>query len=716
MDSCLHLLTCVARRYALESHSSVVGMREHVLQAGGSAAAVTLDGDAESGWRLTPRGAELRRSTQREECAGDEGDEAPSLFALPSECNFSGARLDPRLVPALQSGALGGRRWAVLLDAAKGAATHPPDLSGRALRPHFVALSYYKIFGYPTGLGALLVRADAMPLLAGRAYWGGGTFAAAAADTDFVLRRGGAPGLEDGTAAFTAAAAVPRGFACLAAVGGAAAADAHACALAAETVRLLRQLRHGSGAPAARVYGWGAPLASTALCGQGPVVAFSVLSPRGDPVPHAAVEQALALRAVALRGGCFCNPGACAAALGMSADDVRAAAAEGAACGDAQPPEGANAAIARGALRASFGYASAHSDVAALLDALTEFFVIANASQRDGDPACAATAGPLSPSGAAAPTVAALALYPLKGGAAFAPPAWPVGRSGGLLHDRRWAVADAGGAALTQARAPRLARLAPAVCLRSRTLTLRLLPPTAGAEKDDSDETLLPPLVLPLDAESDNDDACVDAAAEGSSLRVCGSRRACAGVGAEADAWLSAALRAPCRLVRCSGGAFANEAAMTLVTAASVDALNAAVARRAAAEAQPPPSPLDAARFRANIVLHGTRPYKEDGWAAVATAGGARLRVAGACGRCPQVCLDVTGERVGREPLLTLSAERMRDGRPRFGILLAAEPPEAQQAAAPDDDVDDIADDAAWMARRWPRVLRVGERWTPARE
>ena len=704
------MLTGVARRYALESHSSVVGMREHALLAGGSAAAVTLDGDAATGWRLTPRGAELRRSAQREESAGDDED-APSLFALPSECNFSGARLDPRLVPALQSGALGGRRWAVLLDAAKGAATHPPDLS--SLRPHFVALSYYKIFGYPTGLGALLVRADAMPLLAGRAYWGGGTFAAAAADADFVLRRGGAPGLEDGTAAFTAAAAVPRGFACLAAVGGAAAADAHACALAAETARLLRLLRHGSGAPAARVYGWGAPLASTALVGQGPVVAFSVLSPRGDPVPHAAVEQALSLRGVALRGGCFCNPGACAAALGLSADDVRAAAAEGAACGDAQPAEGANAATARGALRASFGYASAYSDVAALLDALTEFFVIASGDQA----ACSATAGPLSPCDAAAPTVAALALYPLKGGAAFSPPAWPVGRRGGLLHDRRWAVADAGGAALTQARAPRLARLAPAVCLRSRTLTLRLLPPNAaGAKDDDCDEAPLPPLVLPLDAESDGDTECADVAAEGASLRVCGSRRACAGVSTVADAWLSAALRAPCRLVRCSGGAFANEAAMTLVTAASVDALNAAVARRAAAEARPPPPPLAAARFRANIVLHGTRPYEEDGWAAVATAGGARLRVAGACGRCPQVCLDAAGERVGREPLLTLSAERMRDGRPRFGILLAAEPPEAQQTAVAGDEADAESDDAVWMARRWPRVLRVGERWTPARE
>jgi uncharacterized protein YcbX len=172
----------------------------------------------------------------------------------------------------------------------------------------------------------------------------------------------------------------------------------------------------------------------------------------------------------------------------------------------------------------------------------------------------------------------------------------------------------------------------------------------------------------------------------------------------------------PCRLVRCGGGAFANEAALTLISAESVAALNAAAARRAAAEARPPPPPTAAARFRANVVLRGTRPYEEDGWAALATAGGAQLRVVGACGRCPQVCIDTAGARVGREPLLTLSAERMRDGRPRFGILLAGATPQGgqQPAAVPAYDAsDDDADDAAWMARHWSRVLRVGERWTP---
>ena len=49
------------------------------------------------------------------------------------------------------------------------------------------ALSYYKIFGYPTGLGALLVHKRAVPLLMKKKrYFGGGTVAVSLAQEDFV--------------------------------------------------------------------------------------------------------------------------------------------------------------------------------------------------------------------------------------------------------------------------------------------------------------------------------------------------------------------------------------------------------------------------------------------------------------------------------------------------------------------------------------------------
>ena len=50
------------------------------------------------------------------------------------------------------------------MDAAK-LACSPGALDLRSCCADFTVVSFYKIFGYPTGLGALLVRHDAAPLL-----------------------------------------------------------------------------------------------------------------------------------------------------------------------------------------------------------------------------------------------------------------------------------------------------------------------------------------------------------------------------------------------------------------------------------------------------------------------------------------------------------------------------------------------------------------------
>ena len=58
------------------------------------------------------------------------------------------------------------------------------DKSAAVLHWPMQALSYYKIFGYPTGLGALLARKDALKILRKR-YFGGGAVAVSVADRNF---------------------------------------------------------------------------------------------------------------------------------------------------------------------------------------------------------------------------------------------------------------------------------------------------------------------------------------------------------------------------------------------------------------------------------------------------------------------------------------------------------------------------------------------------
>ena len=94
-----------------------------------------------------------------------------SLFAYPAQSNFSGHRYPLEWMDAIhcrseleQSSASGTcpqcecrtrPHWYVLLDAAALLTTSTLDLSRH--KPDFVVLSFYKMFGFPTGLGTLYV-------------------------------------------------------------------------------------------------------------------------------------------------------------------------------------------------------------------------------------------------------------------------------------------------------------------------------------------------------------------------------------------------------------------------------------------------------------------------------------------------------------------------------------------------------------------------------
>ena len=54
------------------------------------------------------------------------------------------------------------------------------------MHPDFVSLSFYKMFGFPTGLGALLLRNEHIGIL-NKFYWGGGTVSIASDQEHFCV-------------------------------------------------------------------------------------------------------------------------------------------------------------------------------------------------------------------------------------------------------------------------------------------------------------------------------------------------------------------------------------------------------------------------------------------------------------------------------------------------------------------------------------------------
>jgi selenocysteine lyase/cysteine desulfurase len=275
-----------------DNHNSVNGIREYARIKGAPVTVLPLDDEL----RLDDPVAHVRRAM-------------PGLLAFPAQSNFSGVRHDLDLLHMAQS--LG---YDVLIDAAGTGACS--GLSLREYPAEFLAFSFYKLFGLPTGLGALIAKRSALTRLK-RPWFAGGTVDFVSVEHDRHQLRHGHEGFEDGTPDFANAGAIVTGFGFLARVDHRALAER----LSALTARFLERataLTHPDGAPLVRIYG---PRDMTM---RGATVAFNILTPRGAAVSFGVVERHAHAARVAIRGGCFCNPGAAEKAFEFSDVDVAA--------------------------------------------------------------------------------------------------------------------------------------------------------------------------------------------------------------------------------------------------------------------------------------------------------------------------------------------------------------------------------------------------------
>jgi selenocysteine lyase/cysteine desulfurase len=324
-----------------DNHNSVNGIREYAQRAGARVRYLPLDGEL----RLQDADAII------------DSEAGNGLLAFPAQSNFSGVRHPLALVAKAKS-----RGLDVLLDIAGYVPSHAFSL--RQCPADFVALSFYKLFGYPTGVGALVARRDALSRLR-RPWFAGGTvlYASVAAETHRLRPRH--EGFEDGTPNFLGIAALDAGFDLLAEVGMERLSE-HVSGLSAMLLDQLLALRHSNGVPLVQLYG------PPNMIDRGGIIAFNVCDREGRPVPYAFVESRARHAGVSLRGGCFCNPGASESAFGL--DPIRIGA-----CLDQLGPsftperfaECSHTAV--GAVRASIGLANNSDDIRRAAEIVASF-------------------------------------------------------------------------------------------------------------------------------------------------------------------------------------------------------------------------------------------------------------------------------------------------------------------------------------------------------
>ena len=335
--------------FTFDNHNSVNGIRQF---AGARGATV----------EYVPLGVpDLRVDATRLDDAFARADPShPNLFAFPAQSNFSGVRHSLEAVTRAQA-----HGWHVVLDAAALVPTTRLDLA--TCRPDFVSVSFYKMFGYPTGVGCLLARTDALGILQ-RPWFAGGTvnFATVQGRAHILAPR--EAGFEDGTVDFLSIPAVEIGLRHLEAIGLETIQTRVRC-LTGWTLARLLELTHTNGRHLVRLYG------PTTTEMRGGTIAFNVYDPEGRLIDYRRVEELASREYISLRTGCFCNPGVGESAEELTEADMLAGLSQG---GDLTLPRFLQVIQYRGgksagALRTSFGLASNFADAFRFVEFVARF-------------------------------------------------------------------------------------------------------------------------------------------------------------------------------------------------------------------------------------------------------------------------------------------------------------------------------------------------------
>ena len=281
-------------RYLLtfDNHNSVNGIREFAHARG---AEVTYIPVALPDMRVDA--SQLESELARPSKNGN------NLFAFPAQSNFSSVQHPLEWIEKAHR-----HGWDVLLDAAAYVPTSRLDLS--QVKPDFVPISFYKMFGYPTGIGALIARKEALEKLH-RPWFAGGTITVASVQGDKYYMADGASAFEDGTLDYLNIPAIEIGLKHIESIGYDVIHE-RVHSLTGWLLDNLTFMKHSTGVPLARVYG---PMNTD---GRGGAVTVNFYDKDNQLIYHRLIEQKANEANISLRTGCFCNPGAGEVAMGVS--------------------------------------------------------------------------------------------------------------------------------------------------------------------------------------------------------------------------------------------------------------------------------------------------------------------------------------------------------------------------------------------------------------
>ncbi len=266
-----------------DNHNSVNGMREYCKSKGGD---FTYSPIQQSNLRIDEeRLMENLHSFEHKK---------NKLFGYPAQSNVSGVKHDWKWVEiAKQKG------WDVLMDAAAFVPTSKLNL--KQVQPDFVSISFYKIFGFPTGIGCLLVKKDSFPKL--KKHWfAGGTVDYVSVKESNHMLIANHERFENGTLNYLDIPAIKLGLDFIESIGITRIRE-RIVELTGLFLDEMSSIKHENGTPVVRLFG---PLETE---NRGGTVILNFQDKDGKTFPFDWIETQANKELISIRSGCFCNPG-----------------------------------------------------------------------------------------------------------------------------------------------------------------------------------------------------------------------------------------------------------------------------------------------------------------------------------------------------------------------------------------------------------------------
>lgn len=269
--------------FSADNHNSVNGIREYCKLKKGKVEVALINYED-----LTLNEASLSQKLS------DKKSYSNKLFAYPAQSNASGIKHSLNWVDKAHE-----YGWDILLDVAAFVPSSKLDL--QVVKPDFVSISFYKIFGYPTGLGCLLVKKDKVNKLK-KPWFAGGTVNFVSILYDSFYLTSNHERFENGTLNFLSIPAIKFGLEYVEQISM----DRISNRIKQLSLYLLfnlQQLKHQNGLPLIQLFG------STDFNQKGGTFFFNMQHKDGSCFPFEDIETLANQHNISIRSGCFCNPG-----------------------------------------------------------------------------------------------------------------------------------------------------------------------------------------------------------------------------------------------------------------------------------------------------------------------------------------------------------------------------------------------------------------------